>query len=66
MQEVRVCTKCKTEKPIGEFYAREASRKCKRNWCKDCAISHIAKKSGYEPFAKINDIEAYCLVLKRT
>ena len=41
----KICTKCKLEKPIYEFYFRKDSGKY-RNECKSC--SNIAHKLKYE------------------
>ena len=47
MGDKRICTQCKNQKPIDEFYDR-SERKGKRNTCKEC----WAKNSG--EYTKIN------------
>ena len=44
--EVKVCGKCKTEKPIDAFYRNKSTLNGRYGWCKKCC-SKYHKEKGY-------------------
>jgi hypothetical protein len=39
-KQVKVCTKCKTEKPLTDFYKAKQNRDGRKSWCKTCEIEY--------------------------
>jgi len=43
----KVCTKCKEEKPFGDFYKRKARKKGRVSRCKECVKNHRRKQNTW-------------------
>jgi hypothetical protein len=48
----RVCSHCKEEKPIVEFYFRKAENRY-GSWCKSCESTRASKSTPYTKLAKV-------------
>lgn len=47
--ENKTCFKCKTDKPVTEFYRNSSSKSGYSSWCKECQKSHFQSRYSSEP-----------------
>jgi len=52
---MRICTKCKTPKPVTDFHAKKRYRDGLDTWCKDCRSSYVKdwKKKNLDKVAAV-------------
>lgn len=50
MDLLKRCTRCKNEKPVGDFYRDKAIKDGRKSWCKRCchAVQHSGEKGKFQ------------------
>jgi len=55
MYTSKVCPKCKTQKPLSEFYRDKATSDGHKHKCKSCCYGSRLPEKKYNPFWKLDD-----------
>ena len=56
---LKICTKCRAQKPLEAFYRERSRRDGLRPWCKSCTNAAIAARAMAHPEAKKQSDQAY-------